>query len=422
MPDVLFIEPCDFERYPVGGRLSFAKQMMAVFGNRLALVGYSTDGTPVGKWVTKQFDGLEYEFLAIGRRIPSGRKPFVPARLTAYLDVIRHRETILSRPIRCAFTQSPETVIAIHGWPWESLCYMSPGHANPLKMPRYRWGKLFAGLYDAKLSEALQSADVILACADRQGIADIAGRSKGLLQPEQILQFPTRVDRAIFKPQPRAQTHQRLDLRGPGPFVVTCGRINKVKGWDLLIEAFSCFVQDHADARLIFVGDGEDRSVLERTVAKKNLTRSVLLVGFQPQDKVAEYLNAADLVVVGSHREGWSVAMLEALACGRVVVSTEVSGARDLIAEGQNGLVVPGRDPRRFAAAMGQALEMRTPNQVSLQIAEKYSLANLRRDMSLIWEPLAAPSDKLDDEEHLHISVVGAVVGMHTSKSERTAR
>lgn len=406
MPDILFIEPCDFERYPVGGRLSFARQMMAAFGNRLALVGYSTDETPVGKWVTKQFDGLDYAFMAIGHRVPSGRKPFVPARLTAYLDVKRRRETILSLPIRYAFTQSPETVIAIHTWPWESLCYMSPGHANPLKMPRYRWGKLFAGLYDTKLSEALQSANVILACADEQGIADIAGRSKGRLQPEQIQQFPTRVDRAIFKPQPKAQIRRKLGLHGAGPFVVTCGRINKVKGWDLLIDTFSCFVQDHPDARLIFVGDGEDRSALERTVAKKDLTKSVLLVGFQPQDTVAEYLSAADLVVVGSYKEGWSVAMLESLACGQVVVSTEVSGARDLIAEGRNGLVVSGRNPKRFATAMERALEMETPNPVSLQIAEKYSLTHLKRDMSLLWEPLAAPTDEHNDKEHLPVPLL----------------
>ena len=120
MPDILFIEPCDFERFPVGGRLSFAKQMMAAFGHRLALVGFSTDGTPVGRWVTKQFGGLQYEFMDFGRRVPSGRRPLVPARAAAYLDVARHRRAIMSRDIRCAFTQSPETLMAIHTWPWES--------------------------------------------------------------------------------------------------------------------------------------------------------------------------------------------------------------------------------------------------------------------------------------------------------------
>ena len=88
------------------------------------------------------------------------------------------------------------------------------------------------------------------------------------------------------------------------------------------------------------------------------------------------------------------MAMLEALACGRVVVSTEVSGARDMIEQGRNGRMVQGRDPRRFAAAMTEALEMESPSPVSLKIAERYSLTNLRSDLSMLWEPLASSTDR----------------------------
>lgn len=49
----LLIEGCDFVDYPTGGQLSFARQMMRTFGNRLALVGISTDDTPVGVWLKK---------------------------------------------------------------------------------------------------------------------------------------------------------------------------------------------------------------------------------------------------------------------------------------------------------------------------------------------------------------------------------
>ena len=83
MPDVLLIEPCNFEDFPTGGQLSVAKNMMRAFGSRLALVGISTDDTPIGRWVKRKFDGVEYDFFAIGRWIPSSRKPFVPARIKA---------------------------------------------------------------------------------------------------------------------------------------------------------------------------------------------------------------------------------------------------------------------------------------------------------------------------------------------------
>ena len=389
MSKVLFIEPCDFESFPVGGQLSFARQMMRAFGNHLALVGISTDDTPTGRWVTKQFDGQRYSFLAVGRRAASGARPLVPARITAYLDISKCKKQILASGIRSAFTQSPETLMAISKWGWDSLCYMSPGHANPLRMARYMWARPFASLYDVKLFAALRFADVILACADKRAITALAQRSRGLLSADRIIQFPTRVDTSVFRPMPRHQARESLGFDGPGPVIVTCGRINKVKGWDLLVRAFVLFRGTHQDARLVFVGDGEDGPLLQQAIHEQGLAGAVLIAGFQPPAKVVQYYNAADVVVVGSYKEGWSVAMLEALACGRAVVSTDVSGARDMVVDGQNGFVVPDRDPRLFATAMAQALKIKTPNDVSLSIAEKYSLANLRSDLSRLWKPLA---------------------------------
>jgi glycosyltransferase involved in cell wall biosynthesis len=258
-------------------------------------------------------------------------------------------------------------------------------------MARYIWARPFAPLYDVKFFAALRSADVILACADKRAITALARRSKGLLSADRIIQFPTRVDTSVFRPMPRHQAREALGLDGPGPVIVTCGRINKVKGWDLLVRAFDLFRGTHQDARLVFVGDGEDRPLLQQAIHEQGLAGAVLITGFQPPAKVVQYYNASDVVVVGSYKEGWSVAMLEALACGRAVVSTDVSGARDMVVDGQNGFVVPDRDPRLFATAMAQALKIKTPNDVSLSIAEKYSLANLRSDLSRLWKPLAAP-------------------------------
>ncbi len=99
MPDVLFIEPCNFLDFPVGGQLSFARQMIRVFGARLALVGISTDETPVGQWVKRTFDGAVCDFLSVGHWRPSARKPLLPRRARAYGDIVRHRRQIVfARP------------------------------------------------------------------------------------------------------------------------------------------------------------------------------------------------------------------------------------------------------------------------------------------------------------------------------------
>ena len=388
MSDVLLIEPCDFASFPVGGQLSFAKQMMTAFGNRLALVGISTDGTQVGRWVEKRFDGQVYRFLAVGRQTPSSRRPFMPARVMAYLDIRKHKKQILSAGIRSVFAQSPETLMAICRWGWDSLCYRIAGCSNPLEISRYGWAKPFAGLYDKKLFHALREADVVLVSADRGATESLVAKGCGILRQERVIQFPTRVDTAVFHPLPKRQMRLGLGFGGKGPLVLTCGRVSHVKGWELLVQAFRVFARMYDHARLVFVGDGEDRPALERAIQRHGLHEQVTVVGFQPPHKVVEYLSAADFFVVASYREGWSLAMLEALACGKPIVTTDVSGARDLVVEGENGFVVPDRDPYRFARAMARTAALEDPNRISLDIADRYSIGNLGRDLAAIWKPL----------------------------------
>jgi glycosyltransferase involved in cell wall biosynthesis len=389
LPDALLIEGCNFQSYPTGGQLSFTRQMMQAFGPRLALIGICTDSTPVGKWVTKAFDGREYSFFAIGRRTVTTRKPFIPARLCEYLEVKKHKKQILSLGIKSAFIQAPQILLAVHKWGWDSLCYMFAGVENPLKISRYKWGKLFAEPFEKNFFPALKNTDVILACADTKSIDSLIKRSKGILSHNRIKQFFTRVDTTFFKPIPKNLAKTALSVDHTGPVIVTCGRINKFKGLDLVLDAFGIFLKEQPAAKLYFVGDGEDRPRLQQIIDKYGMTESVTITGIQPPEKVALYLNMADIYVVGSFKEGWSVAMLEALACGKPIISTDVSGARDMIIEGENGFVVENRAPKLFADAMAQVLTLKQARQVSLNLAEKYALKNLAKDIAANWKPLA---------------------------------
>ena len=83
------------------------------------------------------------------------------------------------------------------------------------------------------------------------------------------------------------------------------------------------------------------------------------------------------------------MAMLETLECGKPIVSTNVSGAKDMIRQGQNGFVVEKRDPAEFAKGMGDALKLQGSQQISLGIAENYALKNLARDLGALWKPLS---------------------------------
>lgn len=387
MSDALFIEPCNFEDYPMGGQLSFARCMVRAFGSRLALVGISTDETPVGRWVKRTFDAETCDFLSVGRWTKSARKPFVPARARAYYEIARHRKEILSIGIRSVFISAPEALLASREWGWTNLCFLFAGLESALRMPRYRWAKPFEGVFDACLMSALQSAGLLLAAADESAIRQFVAEAGQRLQEKGIISFPTRVDTKIFCPADQAEARVKLGIPTNVPVFTTVGRLNWRKGWDLLMNAFRLVVASRRDARFYFVGDGEDRHKIERKLREDGLGERVYITGPVPPRGIAAYLNAADVFVLGSHFEGWPTAMVEALATGKPIVSTAVSAAAELVEPGKNGYIVSSRDPQLFCDAMVKALSLEARVH-SLIKTRRYALSGLAEDLGRLWAPL----------------------------------
>jgi glycosyltransferase involved in cell wall biosynthesis len=387
MPDVLFIEPCNFTDFPVGGQLTFARQMIRAFGARLALVGVSTDGTPVGRWVKRAFDGTVCDFLSVGRWNTSARRPLIPRRARAYWDIVRHRRQILSAGLRSVLISAPEALLASYRWGWSDLCFLFAGVTSPLRVTRYRWAEPLARPFDSCLLTALRSAHVLLAAADEPAIRQFAARTRGRIAPERIISFPTRVDTDIFHPADARAARQALGMTPDVPVFATVGRLNGKKGWDLLLEAFRLFAHERAEAHLYFVGDGEDRRRIEQKREAYGLADRVHLTGYLEPPGVAAYLNAADVFLLGSHFEGWPTAVVEALATGKPVVSTSVSAAVTLIENGVNGYIVGSREAPLFRDAMVKALAL-DARVCSLRKSRSYALAGLAEDLGRWWTPL----------------------------------
>lgn len=138
-----------------------------------------------------------------------------------------------------------------------------------------------------------------------------------------------------------------LSDAGPGtPLVVCVGRLCPQKGQDVLLRAWPAVAAAVPEARLVLVGDGPDRP---RLLA--GTPPGVLLAG-AARDTLPWY-QAADVVVLPSRWEGMALAPLEAMACGRPVVTTDVSGAREALhPDDADGCVVPVGDPAALAAAL----------------------------------------------------------------------
>ena len=119
--------------------------------------------------------------------------------------------------------------------------------------------------------------------------------------------------------------------------VISVGRLVHAKGYDRLAEIHNELIQNGYPCHTYILGTGPERKSLEEYLSKNNLTDSFTLVGFR--DNPYKYVAKADLFVCSSRREGFSTSVSEALVLGVPVISTECSGARELLGDDEYGIV-----------------------------------------------------------------------------------
>lgn len=165
-----------------------------------------------------------------------------------------------------------------------------------------------------------------------------------------------------------------LSARAPcdPPVVLAAGRLVPQKDFATLIEAFA-LLRRMRPARLLILGEGELRASLTAQVARLGLENDVALPGFEPNPFSA--MRAAQLFVLSSRFEGLGCVLIEAMACGTPVVSTDCpSGPHEVLQGGRWGRLVPVGDVAALAAAMASTLDDPRPPDVALR-AEDFSVA-----------------------------------------------
>lgn len=140
------------------------------------------------------------------------------------------------------------------------------------------------------------------------------------------------------------------------PVLLCIGRLNEQKGHLVLLEAFAAIRDRHPKARLVLVGDGELRDLVEARLTALGIAQAVEITGWVGSDRVETELKAARIVVQPSFMEGLPVAIMEAMAARRPVISTYVAGIPELVRPGETGWLVPSGDAEGLAEAMDEAL------------------------------------------------------------------
>jgi phosphatidylinositol alpha-mannosyltransferase len=143
---------------------------------------------------------------------------------------------------------------------------------------------------------------------------------------------------------------------GPGTKLLFVGRLDERKGFPTAVEAFGMLAEERADLRLIVVGDGPDRSAVDR-LAPGTRDR-VTMLGSVPNADLPPVHAACDLYLgtsVGG--ESFGIVLVEAMAAHLPVVASDIPGYDEVVTDDVEGLLVPPRDPRAVAAAAARILD-----------------------------------------------------------------
>ncbi len=154
--------------------------------------------------------------------------------------------------------------------------------------------------------------------------------------------------------RPRPTVRAGLGLAPADLALLTVGSLTRQKAQHLLLEAFARIASSVPESRLLIVGEGPRRGALEARARALGIAGRVHWLGARAD--VAELMEAADLFVLSSEREGLSVTLLEAMRAGRAAVVTRAGGSGEALADGETGLLVPVGDPAALAAALESLL------------------------------------------------------------------
>jgi len=224
-------------------------------------------------------------------------------------------------------------------------------------------------------------ADKVVAVS--KGVAEDASKIFGLKKESIEVIYNPIVDESINLNMNKPVPHPWLTDEKV-PVLLGVGRLVPQKNFSLLIKAFS-IVRESESVKLIIIGEGPLRKDLEQEIIDLGLRGSIDLVGYQSNPYI--YMKWSDVFILSSDWEGFGNVIVEAMACGLKIVSTDCnSGPSEILDNGKYGALVDTNNPKFLADAIITELKSKVDPQVNILRSKSFSVGNAMRQYKKLIE------------------------------------
>ncbi len=172
----------------------------------------------------------------------------------------------------------------------------------------------------------------------------------------------------------RKDVRSAFGLDDAFPLLLNVGRLHPVKGQKHLVPMMRLVLEKWPKAHLLIFGEGQEREALTAAIEQAGLENHITLLG--QRSDVPDLLKGADLFVFPGLNEALGISVIEAMATGLPVVATNVGGLRELISDGDTGLLVEPGDPDALAKAVLSVLDMEDKGQAMGLRAQRHAVEN----------------------------------------------
>lgn len=185
----------------------------------------------------------------------------------------------------------------------------------------------------------------------------------------------------IFHPIETDVARNQLNLPKDSKIIFTLGNLIKRKGFNYLIEAMKSICNQRGDVFCYIGGSGPERDNLQKQIEELHLDGGVSLLGSIPGEQLVLWMNACDVFVLPSLSESFGVVQIEALACGKPVVSARNRGSEEVIISDDYGILVEPADSDDLAEKIMTALDKEWNRDEILRYAAQYAWKNIAKEL-----------------------------------------